>query len=143
LSFMRFLNLELCDNVPDCNTVWLFRENLQKAGAIEKLFYCFDKQLQERGLIANQGSIIGASFVDVPRQRNSRQENKEIKENKVPKDFQKNKNILSHKDLDARWTKKNDEKHYGYKNNVKVCKKSKLIENYAVTGASVHDSQHL
>lgn len=143
LSFMRFLNLSLSDNVPDCNTVWLFRENLTKAGAVEELFTCFDKQLQIQGLIANKGSIIDASFVDVPRQRNRRQENQEIKENKVPEKFENNPNVLCHKDLDARWTEKNKEKFYGYKNHVKVCKKSKLIEQYAVTDASVHDSQAL
>jgi transposase, IS5 family len=143
LSFMRFLELSLSDNVPDCNTVWLFRENLTKSGAVEKLFSCFDKQLQRLGLIANEGSIIDASFVDVPRQRNSHQENKEIKENKIPDSFQDNKNILCHKDLDARWTKKNNETFYGYKNHIKVCKKTKLIQNYEVTDASVHDSQTL
>ena len=94
LSFMRFLNLALCDNVPDCNTVWLFRENLTKAGAIENLFLRFNEQLQKQGLIARTGSIIDASFVEVPRQRNSRQDNQEIKENKIPEEFQKNQNIL-------------------------------------------------
>ncbi|MBM2814259.1 MAG: transposase [Ignavibacteria bacterium] len=48
LSFMRFLELRLSDNVPDHNTVWLFRENLTNSGSIEKLFICFDKQLQQR-----------------------------------------------------------------------------------------------
>jgi IS5 family transposase len=45
--------------------------------------------------------------------------------------------------VDARWTKKNDERHYGYKNHVKADAQSKLIESYAVTDASVHDSQML
>jgi IS5 family transposase len=143
LSFMRFLELTLSDDVPDHNTVWLFRENLTNSGTVEKLFSCFDEQLQQLGLIANKGSIIDASFVDVPRQRNSRQENIEIKENKIPESFQENKHVLCHKDLDARWTKKNNENFYGYKNHVKVCKKSKLIQNYEVTDASVHDSQAL
>jgi IS5 family transposase len=141
LSFMRFLGLSMPDNVPDCNTVWLFRENLSKGNTIEELFCRFDKHLQEQGMIANKGSIIDASFVDVPRQRNSRQENSEIKENKVPERIQKNEHVLSHKDVDAKWTKKNDETHYGYKDHVKVDNKSKLIQSYVVTDASVHDSQ--
>jgi len=143
LSFMRFLNLTISDNVPDCNTVWLFRENLKNANAIEKLFLCFDKQLKEQGLLANEGSIIDASFVEVPRQRNNRQDNKEIKEGHIPDSMDKNPDIRSHKDFDARWTKKNGETYYGYKNHVKVCKKSKLIQTYAVTDASIHDSQPL
>ena len=43
--------------------------------------------------------------------------------------------------MDARWTKKNAEVHYGYKNHVKADAKSKWLERYAVTDASVHDSQ--
>jgi transposase, IS5 family len=141
LSFMRFLGLTLSDDVPDHNTIWLFREKLTEKGLVEKLFELFTQQLISIGLIAHQGSIVDASFVEVPRQRNSRQENKEIKENRVPVRIEENPNVKSHKDLDARWTRKNNINYYGYKDHVKVCKKSKLIEKYIVTDASVHDSQ--
>lgn len=141
LSFMRFLGLTLSEDVPDHNTIWLFREKLTEKGLVEQLFELFIQQLIVLGLIAHQGSIVDASFVEVPRQRNSRQENKEIKENKIPERFEENPNVKSHKDMDARWTQKNDINYYGYKDHVKVCKKSKLIEKYIVTDASVHDSQ--
>src|ERR1039458_6300434 len=36
LSFMRFLGLELHDDVPDARTLWVFREKLIEAGAVEK-----------------------------------------------------------------------------------------------------------
>ena len=52
-------------------------------------------------------------------------------------------NKKKHKDIDARWTKKNGEKYYGYKNHAKVDSKSKFINKFAVTDASVHDSQAL
>ncbi len=45
LSFMRFLNLGLGDKVPDTKTIWLFREHLVQAGAIENLFARFDRHL--------------------------------------------------------------------------------------------------
>lgn len=51
-----------------------------------------------------------------------------------------NRHKLSQKDIDDRWTKKNDETFYGYKNHIKSDQKSKLIEKYTVTDASVHDS---
>jgi hypothetical protein len=35
LSFMRFLDLELEDPVPDATTIWLFREALAEAGLID------------------------------------------------------------------------------------------------------------
>ena len=44
------------------------------------------------------------------------------------------------KDTDARWVKKGDEKHYGFKDHVKVDADSKLILDYVVTPANVHDS---
>ena len=35
LSFLRFLGLGLGDPVPDAKTIWLFREQLTRAGAID------------------------------------------------------------------------------------------------------------
>ena len=141
LSFMRFLGLGLADRIPDEKTVWLFREALTKAKAIEKLFELFGSYLENQGLIAHEGQIIDASFVEVPRQRNRREENKEIKAGNVPAAWKEKPAMLRQKDTDARWAKKNKERHYGYKNHVKICKRSKLIETYGTTDASVHDSQ--
>jgi IS5 family transposase len=142
-SFMRFLGLGLQDKVPDEKTIWHFREKLIEAEAIEKLFDRFNKHLEEQGLIANKGQIVDASFIDVPRQRNTREENKEIKEGRVPEEWNDQENKKRQKDVDARWTEKNGEKHYGYKDHIKVDKGSKIITNYDVTDASVHDSQPL
>lgn len=145
LSFMRFLDLTLADDVPDCNTIRYFRDKLFSKGVIEKLFESFNEMLRAKGFIAQEGSIIDASFVEVPKQRNTRDENKQIKEGKTPEGWEKpeNKNKVSHKDMDARWTKKNNQSYYGYKDHVKVDSKSKLITKYKVTDASVHDSQTL
>jgi len=143
MTFMRFLDLELSDKVPDSKTIWLFKETLTKAKVVEKLFEKFHNELEEQGYIGNEGKIIDASFVEVPRQRNSREENKEIKEGNIPQDWQEKPHKLSQKDIDAKWTKKNDDTFYGYKDHVKTDKKSKLIDKYKVTDASVHDSQPL
>jgi len=109
----------------------------------EQLFDTFTAHLREQGLILNQGSIIDASFVDVPRQRNSREENETIKTGGIPEEWKTEENAhkIAQKDTDARWTKKNGERHFGYKDHVKVDEKSKIITKYAVTDASVHDSQ--
>lgn len=143
LSFMRFLGLTINDRVPDSKTIWHFRESLVKAAVVEKLFDKFGKSLEKCGLIINEGKIVDASFVEIPRQRNTREENEQIKNGEVPKEWEENPNKLSQKDLDARWTKKNNTTYYGYKDHVKVDSKSKLIDKYAVTDASVHDSQVL
>lgn len=87
--------------------------------------------------------MVDASFTVAPRQRNTREENKKIK-NGEGHDLWKDKpNKKKHKDIDARWTKKNGETFYGYKNHAKVDAKSKFINTYTVTDASVHDSQAL
>jgi IS5 family transposase len=140
LSFMRYLGLELASDVPDEKTIWLFRETLAKSGAMKRLFKQFNKVLSKKGIIANKGIIIDASFVDVPRQRNSREENKQVKEGEIPEKWKETPAKLQQKDTDARWAKKNEEIHYGYKDHIKADKDSKIILNYEVTDASVHDS---
>jgi transposase, IS5 family len=141
LSFMRFLDLTLADKVPDAKTIWHFREQLVKKNIVEKLFDRFKEELHNRNLIANKGKIVDASFVEVPIQRNKREENKQVKEGKIPDEWKTNPNKLEQKDVDARWTKKNGKSYYGYKDHIKADEKSKLIDCYSVTDASVHDSQ--
>ena len=142
-SFKNFLGLETGDKVPDEKTVWLFRENLTNSGAIEELFYQFVNYLELKGLIFNEGKLIDASFTVAPRQRNTREENQKIKDGEGGDLWNDQSNKKKHKDIDARWTKKNNEKFYGYKNHVKVDTKSKFIKKFVVTDASVHDSQAL
>lgn len=141
MSFMRFLGLGLDDKVPDAKTIWLFKDTLTKAGIIDQLFLQFNRMLEEKGIITHKGTIVDATFVDAPRQRNSRDENKKIKDGEVPEKWKSEPHKMSQKDTDARWTKKGDEKHYGYKDHVKVDADSKLIVDYAVTPANVHDSK--
>lgn len=141
MSFMRFLGLKISDKVPDAKTIWLFRERLTKRDAIEGLFGQFLSSLGRAGLVLHEGSIVDASFVEVPKQRNTSEENKEIKAGRTPEGWEKNK--LAQKDVDARWSKKNQQSFYGYKDHVKADAASKLITAFEVTEATVHDSQML
>jgi IS5 family transposase len=129
LSFMRFLNLDLQDKVPDARTIWLFRERLTKAHALKKLFDRFDHYLRERGYIAMSGQIVDASLVAAPRQRNTNEEQEMIKEGIIPSQWRNKPAKLSHKDCDARWTVKQGRKrkedqvhiailHYDYKSHI-------------------------
>lgn len=103
----------------------------------------FNEMLAEEGLITHSGTIIDATFVDTPRQRNTREENKKIKNGEVPEDWEKPENAAkrAQKDTDARWAKKNGETHFGYKDHVKCDADSKLITSYGASAASLHDSQ--
>jgi IS5 family transposase len=98
--------------------------------------------LAGHGFEASGGQIIDATFVEVPRQRNSRDDNAHIKETgTAPASWSEKKK--AYKDVDARWTKKNSTVFYGYKNHANIDRKHKIIRRYKVTDASVHDSQEL
>lgn len=140
-SFQRFLGFYAASGSPDAKTIWLFRERLHEENITGELFLLFDKVLDEHGMFARTGQMIDASFVEVPRQRNTREENEKIKAGEVPQEWQQQPNKLAQKDVDARWAKKNDEDHYGYKNHINADTESKLIRGYLVTAASLHDSQ--
>lgn len=143
ISFQSFLNLQMGDDIPDRNTIWDFKELIEKDGrnGSNKLFAAFKQQLDQQGFLAKEGSIIDASFIEAPKQRNSREQNEQIKKGERPEGFEKDTAKGSQKDCDARWTKKNNETHYGYKNHTKVDAKTKLIDSYETTPANVHDSQ--
>lgn len=143
VSFQRFLGLNLGSKVPDFSTVWRFRETLTKADAIKRLFDLFTTKLEKQGIISKTGTIVDASFVEVPRQRNTREENAIVKEGKIPEEWKSQPHKLSQKDVDARWTKKNEETFFGYKNHLRADAESIIITDYTVSDASVHDSQPL
>ena len=89
-SFCRFLGRGLEDKIPDAKTIWLFREQLTRHELHKILFEHFDQHLVSQGCRAQKGQIIDASFVDVPRQRNSREENAQIKAGETPERFEAN-----------------------------------------------------
>ena len=84
MSFMRFLGINLCEKVPDAKTIWKFKNDLAETETVDKLFCTFDEHLENKGLISHKGTIVDATFVDAPRQRNSRNENKKIKNGVIP-----------------------------------------------------------
>ena len=142
-SFEEFVGLGVMNNIPDATTIGFFRERLRKASVIEELFEMFETYLRSQGLQARGGQIIDATLVPVPKQRNTREENAEIKAGRLPKGWDENPERLRQKDLDARWVQKNGINHYGYKNSICIDVEHGFIRRYAVTPANVHDSQML
>jgi IS5 family transposase len=141
LSFMRFLGLGINDPVPDAKTIWLFRDKLSKENVVEKLFRHLDKHLDKDGIIVHRGKLVDASIVEVPVQRNSRDENKQLKEGEIPEKWTENK--MRQKDTDAQWVTHNGKNYFGYKNHIKADSKTKLITGYEATTANIHDSEIL
>ena len=132
LSFMGFLGLHLGDTIPDARTIWDFKQALEREGreGTRRLFKQFERKLTEVGMIGREGSMVDASFVEAPGQRNSREENAQIKERKRPEGYGQASAKGRQKDCDARWAKKNGQRYYGYKNHVKVDAKSKLVMDF-------------
>ena len=70
----------------------------------------------------------------------SDEETEQIKKGEIPESLSSNPHVLSQKDMDARWTKKNNVSSFGYKDHVLADEEYKFIRDYVVTDASVHDS---
>jgi IS5 family transposase len=90
-SFERFVSGgDTLYHMPDAKTIWLYRERFKACGISKKIFKLFQKQLEASGVIGKSGKIIDASFVEVPRQRSSREENKQVKEGIIPEGWEGN-----------------------------------------------------
>lgn len=154
LSFMRFLGLGVEDRVPDAKTIWLFREHLTQAGAVQNLFARFDKHLARSGYLAMGGQIVDATIVAAPKQRNSDGEKRDIKEGRIPEAWADKPAKLAQKDRDARWTvkyskakpKEDGRKQvdlaipaFGYKNHACIDRRHGLIRKWSATNAARYD----
>lgn len=163
LSFMRFLGLSLADRVPDANSIWNFREALTRAviggvPAIEALFRRFEAQLSAAGYIAMGGQIVDATVVAAPKQRNTEDEKRALKEGRIPEAWAAKPAKLAQKDRDARWTVKYTKARpssdgakrvdiaiptFGYKNHVGIDRRHGLIRTWTTTDAARHDGAQL
>lgn len=126
-SFKRFLGLASGDSVPDANTIRNFFERMSKFGLAESMFHSFVDKLASLGFIFNEGQLVDASFVLAPKQRNTHEGNKKIKDGEGRELWNDKPCKKRQKDIDARWTEKGGQKHFGYKLNGKVDGKSKFI----------------
>ena len=159
LSFMRFVGLALHDPVPDAKTIWLYREQLARAGAAEKLFAQFDALLRAKGWLAMGGQIVDATVIQARRPRLTQAEKETIKGGGVPAEW-----TLARRaqvDRDGRWTIKRGRKReagpgdghkrqveiavpmFGYKNHVGIDREFGFLRGYAITHAAAHDGGQL
>lgn len=124
LSFLRFVGLSTEDETPDHTTIWRFRETLGKGGLIERLFAELSHQLEGRGVVVKQGTLIDASIVPSAARR--------------PKMDEDN---ISSTDPDARFGAGNERRRFtfGYKMHVAVDAGSLIIRTCQVTPANVQE----
>lgn len=139
LLVQDFLGINDPNDVPSAKTLWKYREIFAKNQVFKNMF---DSQVA--GFVKANPSIgtveiIDSSFVEAPKQRNTREENKIIKEGNGDSLWKDKPNKKRHKDIDASWTKKRQEVHFGYKSHNTICALSKLIIGTFTTTAKVHD----
>lgn len=75
--------------MPDAKTIWRYREQLTRAGALARLFARFDATLAERGFIAIGGQIVDATVVEARRLRLTREEKATLRDGETPAGWSK------------------------------------------------------
>jgi transposase, IS5 family len=123
LSFRRFAGIPLSESVPDHSSIWRFREELARRGLAERLLAEVNRQLDARGLILRQGTLIDATIVEAAVRPPSGDAGE-----------------VSGRDPQAGWTRKNGRSRFGYKAHAAVDEGSGLIRQAVITPADVHDS---
>jgi IS5 family transposase len=122
LSFRRFVGLALADPVPDHSTLSRFRSALVRRGLSERLLAELNRQLDQRGLIVKQGTLIDASLVEADSRR--------------PK---KGEPVEGRSDRDATWNAMPEKPLFGYKMHLATDHGSGLVRHAILTPAHVSD----
>jgi hypothetical protein len=118
-----------------------------------------DAMLREVGYIAMSGQIVDASLIAAPRQRNTNDEKKAIKEGRIPDEWKEKPAKLRHKDRDARWTVKFTKAKpsedgsspmvdlaipvFGYQNHISIDRGFGFIRQWSATDAAAYEGRRL
>ena len=136
-SFREFLDIDNLKDIPDANSLWNFHQKLEKTDVMRQIFDKFHSLLEEEGVILNEGKIVDATIITVPKKH--KKDKNDAKNNTID-DEEDNKKI---KENAPSWTKKHGKSYFGFKNHIKIDAKSKFIDTYEVTTASTNDSKAL
>ena len=121
---------------PDAKTIHKYRSALADSGLMEALFEVVLQQLAQHGFELREGTMIDGSLVRAPKQQLKQSEQAQLAAGQTPA-WPPSK--ARQKDTEARWTKKGDRSHFGYKRHVLVCVDHKLIHLSTITPANIHD----
>lgn len=162
LSFRRFVGLALDEASPDHSTISRFRNALGAAGLSEAVFEEVTRQIDARGLILRQGTIIDATLVEAHVKRPKKPKEDEAATAEQAADAAPaaaapaqseteaaaeptaprppSKLVPSPTDPDASWAKKGHKRYFGYKGHVAVDLGSDIIRRPRFTTAAVADT---
>jgi IS5 family transposase len=154
-SFARFVGLPLDQPAPDHSSISRFRSELVRRGLMDKLTASLTGQIQDKGLILKQGTLMDATFVasaarppSAPRKPKGEPKDSPAgaaaqpppappAEDQDPIAAGKRSRV----DPDARWGKKGRQAHFGYKLHIAVDDEHRIVRAHRLTPANVNDCQ--
>jgi len=137
LSFRHFVGMSLTEKVPDHCSIWRFREALG-TGLAERLFVEIGRQIEARGFVLKEGTLIDASLI--PAAVNAPKKPREPLPPE-PDGRPASKLVRSKFDPQAAWTRKAGRHFFGYKLHLAMDMTSRIIRRLIFTPANVNDSQ--
>jgi IS5 family transposase len=168
LSFRRFVGFSLDEPVPDHSTISRFRTALVAERLTEPVFLEVTRQIDAKGLILRQGTLIDATLVEaqVKRPKKPKEEAAEQTASQEPAGQEPagqdadatapaagpaappeaaaqrppSKLVASPTDPEASWAKKGHQRYFGYKGHVAVDFLSGIIRRVRFTTAAVADT---
>jgi len=69
LSFQKFVHLDVDETVPDETTICRFRQRMIQSGLHEQLLELLNRQLEARGYIVKQTTLVDATIIESSRKR--------------------------------------------------------------------------
>ncbi len=126
LSFRRFCGFALDEATPDETTICRFWQAVIAAGLRDRLLGELNGQLEGRGLMLKQGTMIDATLVAA--------------QAAPPRPVDGAAGASPH-DRDANWTRQNGKSYFGYKAHVAMDQGSRLIRRSLLTPAKIYESQ--
>lgn len=136
-SFQDFLGISYTQ-VPDFSTVWYFRDDLRKHNLFDQIWEELQDQINKLGFEVKEGHIQDASFTEA--QPGKKRQYKERKAKRKGEKISYTPKQLSHIDQDARYTVKNNQIHYGYKDHIKCDVDFQFVRSFNITPAQIHDN---
>lgn len=125
ISFRRFAGLGWEDGTPDHSTISRFRKQLTERGLAERVFAELGRQLEERGLLVKQGTLVDATIVEAQARRPPHKRGPRAR---------------SETDRDAAWARKGPQAYFGYKAHIAMDAGSGLVRRALLTPANVNDT---
>jgi IS5 family transposase len=147
-SFARFVGLPLDRSAPDNSSISRFRTELNRRGLMAPLMEQLMRQIEAKGLVLKEGTLMDATFVlsaarppSAPRRKRPAggpdPDQAEASAPQDPLDAGKRSRI----DPDARWGKKGAKAFFGYKLHLAADQERRIVRAHKVTCANINDCE--